>query len=285
MPEYFIEDATLIGIADAIRKKEGSTDVISVADMANRIEAIENRGLDTSDATATENDIAKDATAYVNGELITGNVQTYSSQAGFSNRIPYISDDDLYLGLTTSTPYLLRAGIHLSSPLSNFGDATAADVSVGKTFTSVEGLKIEGTKVEGLNESYTYICYADNNKTDNHIERPVKSNNIITVTFPQPVEDIYNITIFIYDTETDTADDWHLFSYIGSSGDIRYMSAYLIYEDTDYISDNYYGESELLSWSNNDTVLTLTFKTTDKISTKISDTTNNISFQCVVKYA
>lgn len=38
--KYCIEDTTLIGIADAIREKEGSTDSIPVGDMASRIAAI-----------------------------------------------------------------------------------------------------------------------------------------------------------------------------------------------------------------------------------------------------
>lgn len=42
---------------------------------ASKIEEI--KGLDTSDATATENDILKDKTAYINGEKISGTIEEY----------------------------------------------------------------------------------------------------------------------------------------------------------------------------------------------------------------
>lgn len=47
MAEYLIQDTTLTNIADAIREKEGSTDVIDVNDMASRINALSSGGVDT----------------------------------------------------------------------------------------------------------------------------------------------------------------------------------------------------------------------------------------------
>ena len=44
MAEYLIQDTTLTAIGNAIRNKEGSSDVIPVNDMASRIEAIESGG-------------------------------------------------------------------------------------------------------------------------------------------------------------------------------------------------------------------------------------------------
>ena len=51
----------LKAIADAIRAKEGSSDPIAANDFPARIAAIET-GIDTSDATATASDIARDKT-------------------------------------------------------------------------------------------------------------------------------------------------------------------------------------------------------------------------------
>lgn len=46
MSEYFIQSETLTGIADAIRSKTGSTDPISVSDMAGQIKGIQAVGGD-----------------------------------------------------------------------------------------------------------------------------------------------------------------------------------------------------------------------------------------------
>lgn len=44
MAKYSIEDSTLSGIADAIREKEGTSDAIPVAELAERISALQGGG-------------------------------------------------------------------------------------------------------------------------------------------------------------------------------------------------------------------------------------------------
>ena len=56
MAKYSIDSATLTGIADAIRAKEGSTGAIPVSDIPSRIADI-HTGPDVSGVTATEVDV------------------------------------------------------------------------------------------------------------------------------------------------------------------------------------------------------------------------------------
>lgn len=61
-------------VADSIRLKKGTTEPIQPKDFDTEISTIDTSGLNTYDATATENDIVADKTAYANGEKITGTV-------------------------------------------------------------------------------------------------------------------------------------------------------------------------------------------------------------------
>ena len=77
--------AVFTDIANAIRNKTGNTATMTPRDFADGIMAIETSseggtGIDTSDATATSNDMLLDKTAYANGEKIVGTIPTYNNE-------------------------------------------------------------------------------------------------------------------------------------------------------------------------------------------------------------
>ena len=114
-------------------------------------------GTDTSDATATEEDIARNKTAYVQGKKVTGKLTEYLAGETLSY---YTSGDEEITIKRDSDSDNISIKIHcfdddkimrhnsyikLGADAILFGDATAADVAKGKTFTSAAGVNVTGT--------------------------------------------------------------------------------------------------------------------------------------------
>ena len=104
----------------------------------------------TSDATATESDMAEGVIAYANGKKVEGNVSTVAK--GTCESVDYSYLDNIIDPATINVrgiptvDKLYRAGSYVGVPIptSEFGNATAADVVAGKTFTSSAGLEVTG---------------------------------------------------------------------------------------------------------------------------------------------
>ena len=181
--QYLAGPQTIKGDPDL--KAENIKSGVNIFGVDGSYEGSGSGGLDTSDATAAETEIDNGKTAYVNGAKVTGTLPSAS-------RVAYApsgsSSGDAVVSLITTTPTVGSAykKIRIKSPsltapstksivdpsnteifveaaVADFGNATAADVAAGKTFTSTAGLKVTGTHqcASGLDTSDATAAAAD----------------------------------------------------------------------------------------------------------------------------
>lgn len=141
----------LKAIADAIRAKEGSSDPIAANDFPARIAAIETgTQLPTLTNPGTAADMAQGKQLIdQNGEIVTGTLREGTAGSGYTviDTTPTLNSTNLQLDYTFEMDRIMRKDsiLNMMCPISNFGNATAADVLFGKTFTSTAGVNVTGT--------------------------------------------------------------------------------------------------------------------------------------------
>lgn len=144
-----------VGICDAIREKKGTTGEINHQDIPSEIADIQS-GTDTTlptSSAATSSDILSPKQAWVNGEKVTGNIQTKTSS------------DIAVAGATITVPAGYY-GEQASKSIANGSLGTPSiSVSSGGVITATSGISTSGYIGSGSSASNTYSLTTQAGKT------------------------------------------------------------------------------------------------------------------------
>ena len=151
------------------------------------------------DATASDVVSGKTFTSSA-GLKMTGNVPVTTSGVQYLASGIEKNSGYLHVKYTIGADRLFRNGSNVSliTPISNFGDATAADVASGKTFTSSAGLKVTGTASKGWEK-----VFFKRTRTQNigGFSTDIRGNGNFYIDFSSPISEFTGLS-FIYENES-----------------------------------------------------------------------------------
>lgn len=119
-------------------------------------------GYDTSDATVTASDLANGVVAYgKNGRVVGDIVKSAlpSNQMSLANTVIETSDGQIWFKGNFDEGTVIASKSRIGTYIDFLGDATAADVAKGKTFTSAAGMNVTGTAEGSSAADVTFDLY------------------------------------------------------------------------------------------------------------------------------
>lgn len=144
------------------------------------------RGYDTSDATVTASDLAKGVVAYGKNGKVVGDIvksELPSNQMSLASTSIEISNGQIWFKGNFDEGTVIASKSRIGTYIDFLGDATAADVAKGKTFTSAAGLNVEGTAAGSSAADVTFDLY--NNGFDHLVVVYMsKTDGVMDTTIP-----------------------------------------------------------------------------------------------------
>lgn len=166
--------------------------------------------MDLTSDTVTADDLAKGVTCHdKSGNPITGTLPTSGNVEITKTGLEYVGKNITIPGIGTSKAYYVDVSgtasaknnrfilnkdaknpVTVSIPATEFGDATAADVMSGKTFTSSKGLKKTGTYTPSTS-SANRECYFIESPSNLDISFKTTTGTILVYGYGQDENNIY----------------------------------------------------------------------------------------------